>query len=631
MTIRAELDDGRKLEFPDGTDPAIIQATIKSMLRREDTGIIKGFDRPTAAEKARTSFGEGLVKEAPRTLAGVAGGAAAAAAKFGLKKAAGGVGIVAGGAEAWKQVGQQISDAILQSRYPGLTPEEIGLEAPQTAEEAATKIAKTGVVEAATELVPSAVVAGVKGAAKKLLPSRVAGLSDELEKAVGITKKAGLEIDPTLIPGERVKSKVLDSMQDIADSALFGTKLDKYSIARQAQLNEAYQTILDKVGPETNPEEFGQLFIDLINKRTSLADEQANVMYSRVKELLPADKTVGDRVVPGVPISTKSIRAAVTPVLKQIERIEGIGKKSISSTALESLAKLEDTISYEDAIFLRSTLLEESRRLRSALQGRPRAAAELTKAITALDSTIERTLRGSGFTEALDSWRAANSFYRQNKNTFDNDFIRQALKRAESTRMGVASISSMILQKNKGAVIRSIKEIVPDEFDRLKSIALQGMWDASTHPETGNILGTNLKAQLKRLGPDTVNNLFTGQERRQLNALIDVLTSAQAKAEGTAGGVFIKLKQSGAITQLAGTALLGAGGATLDPATAATGMAFLILPAVTARLLLNPKSSKLLIEGLKLSADSPRVPGLAARLMSYIIRANREVEGSKND
>lgn len=32
MTVYAELHDGRKLEFPDGTDPAVVQATVKKML-----------------------------------------------------------------------------------------------------------------------------------------------------------------------------------------------------------------------------------------------------------------------------------------------------------------------------------------------------------------------------------------------------------------------------------------------------------------------------------------------------------------------------------------------------------------------------------------------------------------------
>ena len=32
MTIEAELPDGRVLEFPDGTDPSVIQSAVKRVL-----------------------------------------------------------------------------------------------------------------------------------------------------------------------------------------------------------------------------------------------------------------------------------------------------------------------------------------------------------------------------------------------------------------------------------------------------------------------------------------------------------------------------------------------------------------------------------------------------------------------
>ena len=35
MTITANLPDGRTLNFPDGTDPAVIQRTVKNMLNVE--------------------------------------------------------------------------------------------------------------------------------------------------------------------------------------------------------------------------------------------------------------------------------------------------------------------------------------------------------------------------------------------------------------------------------------------------------------------------------------------------------------------------------------------------------------------------------------------------------------------
>jgi hypothetical protein len=49
MTIEAELADGRILEFPDGTDPSVIQATVQRLIAAS----------PAVASKERT-FGEAV-------------------------------------------------------------------------------------------------------------------------------------------------------------------------------------------------------------------------------------------------------------------------------------------------------------------------------------------------------------------------------------------------------------------------------------------------------------------------------------------------------------------------------------------------------------------------------------------
>ncbi len=50
MTIQAELSDGRVLEFPDGTDPAVIQNTVKSMIATTSQELIPEQTPTTQAE-----------------------------------------------------------------------------------------------------------------------------------------------------------------------------------------------------------------------------------------------------------------------------------------------------------------------------------------------------------------------------------------------------------------------------------------------------------------------------------------------------------------------------------------------------------------------------------------------------
>lgn len=57
MTIEAELPDGRVLEFPDGTDPAIVQQTVKKMLSGEPSTQATGRQgMPTLAQETETKW-----------------------------------------------------------------------------------------------------------------------------------------------------------------------------------------------------------------------------------------------------------------------------------------------------------------------------------------------------------------------------------------------------------------------------------------------------------------------------------------------------------------------------------------------------------------------------------------------
>ncbi len=70
MAIEAQLADGRVLEFPDGTDPAVVQSTVKRVIAegqaaqqpaipQEDR---EGFGAAAAASMARMGGGTALVK-----------------------------------------------------------------------------------------------------------------------------------------------------------------------------------------------------------------------------------------------------------------------------------------------------------------------------------------------------------------------------------------------------------------------------------------------------------------------------------------------------------------------------------------------------------------------------------------
>jgi hypothetical protein len=56
MTIQAQLADGRVLEFPDGTDPKVIQATVKRVIANPLAA--KSTEALESVESAPMSFGD---------------------------------------------------------------------------------------------------------------------------------------------------------------------------------------------------------------------------------------------------------------------------------------------------------------------------------------------------------------------------------------------------------------------------------------------------------------------------------------------------------------------------------------------------------------------------------------------
>lgn len=59
MTVTAELADGRRLEFPDGTDPAVVQATVKRLIAGAPTA---PAPKPTTAADTARNFAGALIE-----------------------------------------------------------------------------------------------------------------------------------------------------------------------------------------------------------------------------------------------------------------------------------------------------------------------------------------------------------------------------------------------------------------------------------------------------------------------------------------------------------------------------------------------------------------------------------------
>lgn len=203
MSMTAELADGRKLEFPDGTDPAVIQATVKKLVKAE----------PSTARVALQSAAKGAAA-VPDMFLGLP------AQAFNLGSA--GLGYAAG------ELGRPDITANMPIAGPALTqPVRSGLEAvgaispefePQTAGqrvlgralEAAPSFAMSptsGLKELGGKLAVGALSGGLGQATEELTGSKLAGTAVSMltPMAVGAVVSGGAQKGFTPVKTETLK------------------------------------------------------------------------------------------------------------------------------------------------------------------------------------------------------------------------------------------------------------------------------------------------------------------------------------------------------------------------------------------------------------------------------------------
>lgn len=234
MTIEAELADGRVLEFPDGTDPAVIQASVKKMMG--------GNSAPSSA--------------APRTMAGALGDAYKDLGTTALR------GMFSGRGGPLAGMGNAFADR------SGELQKDVAYDAGGVATDIATKVgaspetaAKVGFatnvgVQAAPSLLAGEVAKKVFGPSMReggrtLMQSAVKPTLEQLR-----TGKAARAINTMLEEGysptsggvDAMKSKIADLNDEIAQAiASSPATVDKGKVA--AYLNDTLQKFEKQVNP----------------------------------------------------------------------------------------------------------------------------------------------------------------------------------------------------------------------------------------------------------------------------------------------------------------------------------------------------------------------------------------------
>lgn len=385
MTITVEIEGGTTLQFPDKTDKEVIKKKVKEltgkgrMLRGDPDHVVPGgtggasgsfatgasgsFEpNDSTPEASGPSFLDTLKADAPAMVGATALGVAGSSVGVGLLPVAGLAALGGAAGESYKQMGQHLSGS---------------LDAPKTVIEAAKRIGKAGLEQGAWELVGGLIW---KGASKIFAPFR-----DDL--LAGVKEANSLfksKVKPLFVPSEATESRVLDLVQNIAESSIVGGNyISKYKVAREKFFEEYADNLIAEFGGKVDPSDLGELFISAIEKKKELHNAASKVLYNNVSEMVGSKvvKVPKTELVPSTVLgpSGKPIMKSITPLvdktidmvsiptkpLKEFakkariisEELGGIEAKNSGDDLVQAIMELPETIGFDTAKELRSRLL----------------------------------------------------------------------------------------------------------------------------------------------------------------------------------------------------------------------------------------------------------------------------------
>ncbi len=241
-------------------------------------------------------------------------------------------------------------------------------------------------------------------------------------------------------------------------------------------------------------------------------------------------------------------------------------------------------LTFAEAAAIRSDLLAITRTSTDPLGSKAVGAAKrLAKSV---DSAMERGARNLGG-EALQRWRQANKFWKEEGKTFNNKFIK-ALANKEPDELVNALLNQNIprpwrrvrdIVTNFGKNLEAWREI---QGSLLEKLVKKSFAESKTGADV--LVASAVRKKLNNFGEDTLKEIFP--DKGTLTAFRLALSNvriASSTTEASLGKVVIQLTQAGAITSLV----------MLDISGFAVAVA--IGPVIAGKLFANPKFVRWLV------------------------------------
>jgi hypothetical protein len=429
--------------------------------------------------------------------------------------------------------------------------------------------------------------AATKVAGKALAPAAKA-ITPRLKGAAKVFAEKGRELMPEhigteLTPAQATETRILDVIENVVEHSLFGGgRYRKFREGQAKLITRIADDIATKMGPDATDHEIGQLVQDTLRKEADSFYSAARIMYSRVDELAR-----------GLKISTKELKKEAA----KLQQTVGVTDKP-TQALLKQITSMNNEVPFKQLQQMRSDLLSMGyRKVEGELvPGRTaRFARKFAGRITDIFESPEKGLTPI----ARESLKRANKFFAEGKQEFSYKLLRSlTLNEPEKVMRRVFA---------KGAIepIRRIKKIVgPEAFSKMRGhharkLLFEDAWDVGQE----KIVGTRLEGAMKRLGKDTMKEIYGANYMKEWNKFLNTVKAVQRKPPALGGGMLVQLTQAGAIISLV----------SFDIPKGGAGV-ILLGPAAMAQLLTRPASIRWLTRGITMPATAKGATRIATRL-----------------
>ena len=557
----------------------------------DDTEIPEGNARTEAIENYLSSpqFRR-LALEILGGVAGAATGGTLFAARAALRPALGllyrslGAGIGEGAAAGAAQVfdpRDDLAKEVLRGFATGLSAETIGAAIP-------AMISKIG-------------FKGIKYSDDAEQAERTLNKLKDRARRSGTSKVDDIK-DGLITPGIGSDNRFVDILENISEKSIFaGGKIIKARKGGETALTNELNLLIDNLSDSVTRTDAGELAIRAVQNSLDNFRAIAKTKYDKLSQAAV-----------GVTVNVQKSKQLANQLLKETEITKRLSPES--RKVLQTVADIDDRVSFSVANDIRSELLGVTRASTEMIKGKAQAnAARLVKELTKdIDRTIDNLPIAVPQLRAL--YDSAQRFYRVGAKKFNNKVLRRLTEKAPE------EVYKTLIKPRRPSTIEALsnslktlkdKEIKKELFNSLKGTLIGDIVGESNRIK-GKLDGAYVLKELDKYGDEVLLQLFKPNELRNFKSVLKSLSIAQKKSvgEGVPGAIFIQLGQAGAAFGLFSGVLT------------APSAALLFGPAVIGELFTNPRFIKFIKKGFQLDPGSPEAYTNAAQLIGAMISNN---------